>query len=120
MTTAKREAIAAVQAWCHARGIKLLCRPNHVYPRAYVVEKGYWENCGTRKVPLLRIATPFQDAEPHMQKLGVHQPFVRVDGRDVDASLNEGDWCISAYICEEGNQRNVAVPFPKSGRRLRR
>ncbi len=111
MTKATRDAIAAVRAWCDAKGIKLTSRPSHVFPRAYVVKVSHWTNVSGRRVPCLKIACPIIDAEPHMQRHDNHRPFTRVDGPDVDKSLKAGDWCVCAYICEVGNQRNVAVPL---------
>lgn len=115
MTKATKDAIEAVRVWCQKRGLVLIARPNHVFPRAYIVKKGHWKNIGGGDVPSLRIATPGIDAEPQMKKYGVHHPYTRVDGRDVDNSLKAGDWCICAYICERGHQRNVAVPLVDRG-----
>lgn len=101
MTKLKREASAAVKAWAESKGLKLISKPRHVYPRAFVV--GY-------AAPLcLIVSVPWQDAEPQCRDFDRRNPLKTI--HTFDASLKAGDWCAVAYVCASGRQECIAVPF---------
>jgi hypothetical protein len=99
VTKAQREARKAVKAWCAKRKMRLLSAPRHVYPVAYVVSVDEFSCI---------VSQPWIDAEPqvreHMRK------FPRTIIQTFDQSLRAGDWCITAYVCELGNQHVIAIP----------
>ena len=100
-TKQKREAAAAVKAWCKKNKIKLVGEVRHVHPRSYVIG---------RVAPLcLIVAECWADSEPQMLELTRQHPLTTV--HTFDPSLKTGDWCITAYISTLGTGERVAVPI---------
>ena len=102
MTTAHREALRLVKAWCQKQKIVLASNPRHIQPRAYVV--------GYAAPQCLIVAEPWMDAEPHMRDFTRANPLQTV--RRFDKALKAGDWCITAYVTTISSGEVVAVAYP--------
>lgn len=97
------EAVKAVEAWCKKHKIKLISKPRHVHPRAYVV--------GHAASACLIISKCWTESEPHLQAWDKRYPLGIVN--QFDNSLKPGDWCITAYISTAGSGQPVAIPIPE-------
>ena len=101
MTKIEFRARQLIGQWCAKQKIKLLCKPNHLHTRATVI--GY-------AAPLsLVVSKPWIDAEPQVQKFDKDYPLDVI--RTFDKSLKAGDTCITAYVCTEGRQETIAIPW---------
>ncbi len=100
MTAMERRAAAAIIAWCEKHKRKVIGRPRHLHPRAYVV--------GYSGYGCLIVAFPWIDSEPQCQQNDKANGLVSV--HYFDQSLKAGDWCTCAYVCWNGIQETVAIP----------
>ena len=92
MTTKRhKEAVAAIQAWCKKNKMKLIKKPRHVYPRAYVV--------GYAAPKCLIVSKCWTDSEPHLREHTKLYPLGTIN--NFDDSLKAGDWCIVGYVSVE-------------------
>ena len=104
MTKLEQATIKAVKAWCKSQDIELASKPNHIFPRVYVL--------GRPALQCLLVACPPVDAEPQIKKA---KEKLTGDGTNVihvfDVSLKAGDWCSTAYVCtKKGSQESIAIP----------
>lgn len=100
-TKMRRDATAAVLAWCKKKKIKLIAKPRHVHPRAYVV--------GSAAESCLVVAECWADSEPQLKGMNKTHPLRLIN--TFDTALKAGDWCITAYICYAGCQEPIAIPL---------
>jgi hypothetical protein len=105
MTTKRhKEAVAAIQAWCKTRKLKLTQKPRHVHPRAYVV--------GYASSKCLIVSRCWTDSEPHLRQHDKMYPLSVIN--EFDETLKAGDWCITGYgSFEHRGGWPVAIPVPK-------
>lgn len=102
------EAVAAVEAWCKANKIKLICKPRHVFARTYVI--------GQAAPQCLVVAQCWADKEPGpaaMDKLFGRRQNCLSTVHVFDKSLQAGDWCITAYVSTTGSGQPIAIPIPE-------
>lgn len=100
-TKLQREASAAVEVWCKKNRLKLIAKPRHIHPRAYVI--------GHAAPRCLIVAYCWADSEPHLRDFDRDNPLKTI--HTFDSKLKAGDWCITAYVCTDGRQENVAIPL---------
>lgn len=101
-TKLHKEAVAAVEAWCKEKKWKLISKPRHVHPQAYVI--------GYAASKCLVISKCWADSEPQMKDWDKQYPLGLL--HEFDASLRPGDWCIVAYVSTVGFGQSVAIPIP--------
>lgn len=110
MNTMRDRVAVAVKRWCKKQGIKLTCEPCHIHPRAYVV--------GEASPQMLIVSIPWVDSEKQCMEWDKKYTLVQV--REYHVGLIAGDWCSTAYVCDEsGNQQTVAIPAVAGPRRGR-
>jgi hypothetical protein len=102
-TKLQREAVAAVKAWCKKNKVKIIGSVRHVHPRSYVI--------GRLAPSCLVVSKCWADSEPHMRELDRKRPLTAI--HEFDASLKEGDWCITAYVTTAGSGGRVAIRIPE-------
>ena len=100
-TKLHKEAVAAVEAWCKKRKWKLISKPRHVHPQAYVV--------GYAAPKCLIVSQCWADSEPQMKEWDKKYPLETV--HEFDEALRAGDWCVVAYVCTNSFQQQVAIPL---------
>lgn len=91
---------ALIKQWCDAKGYRIT-EIRHVFPLVLVV--GY---AAPRCIVIRR---PWQAAEPQVQEMIQKHPLDLV--HEFDDSLKEGDWACAAYVCADGWQQTVVVPW---------
>ncbi len=96
-----KEAVAAVEAWCKKKNWKLINKPRHVHPQAYVV--------GHAASSCLIVSKCWADSEPQTREWNKKYPLELV--REFDDSLRAGDWCIVAYVSTVSFGQPVAIPI---------
>ena len=101
-TKLHKEAVAAVEAWCRKKKWKLIQKPRHVHPQAYVV--------GYAASKCLIVSKCWADSEPQMKEWDKKYPLEIV--HEFDDSLRPGDWCTVAYVSTVGFGQPVAIHLP--------
>ena len=98
-TKLEKESVLAIQDWCKKQKMKLISKPRHVHPRAYVV--------GHAASSCLIVARCWAYSEPQKKEWDKKYPLQVV--RKFDDSLKAGDWCITAYVSTTGSGEPVAI-----------
>jgi hypothetical protein len=89
-----------IKDWCIKHNIKVK-RIRHIHKHAYVI--GY-------AAPLcLVVATCWMESEPQCKEFDKVNPLNTL--HTFDKTLKPGDWCITGYICTEGRQETIAIPY---------
>ena len=101
-TKLHKDAVAAVEAWCKKKKWKLISKPRHVHPQAYVV--------GYAASKCLIVSKCWADSEPQMKERDKKYPLEIV--HEFDDSLRPGDWCIVAYVSTVSFGQPVAIHLP--------
>jgi hypothetical protein len=101
-TKLHKEAVAAVEAWCKKKKWKLVSKPRHVHPQAYVV--------GYASIKCLIVSKCWADSEPQTREWNKKYPLDVI--HEFDESLRPGDWCIVAYVSTWGAGQSIAIPIP--------
>ena len=101
-TKLHKETVAAIEKWCAKKKWKLLKKPNHVTPQAYVV--------GYAASQCLIVAKCWANSEPQTMEWDKKYPLKVIN--EFDETLKAGDWCATAYICTQGWQQTIAIQLP--------
>lgn len=104
-TQLERRCEKVIIEYCKKNGIKLISKPCHIIPRAYVV--GKYLNT------VLFVVSPLVD-----QKISLLDDLNETSGktreiRIFDKKLKVGDFCTIAYICQASRQENIAIQVVK-------
>ena len=81
-TKLHKAAVAAVESWCKKKKWKLISKPRHVHPQAYVV--------GYAASKCLIVSKCWSDSEPQTREWNKKYPLDVIN--EFDESLRPGDW----------------------------